>query len=170
MAVANITPQAVTDGIPYAVSIPLTTTEADLNGGTNVPTSPIGVAYGQAIVAVVQLSVNGLVGANATYVIMQMDMGDGVWIDVSWLYWNGLQGSTTFVLSGGGLGAMNNAFQQVRQSGFVPAPAANGSNSVPLAGRIRFVGKTTFTGGSSSLAGLTTQVSATIRYKLMDPR
>ncbi len=167
MAVANIIPTALTDGIPYSSSVPLTTTEADLNGGTNVPTSPIGIADGQTIVAVVKLSINGLVGGNNSYVVMQTDLGDGTWIDVAWAVWTGKQGLATFVLCGGGLGQENNAFQQTRSNS---PPASSGSNVVPLGGRVRFVGASSFNAGSSSLSGLTTAVSATITYRLQHPR
>ncbi len=170
MPAANIVPTASTDGIPYSISVPLTSTEADLNGGTNVPTAPIGIAEGQSIVAVVKLAINGLIVGNNTYIVMQTDLGDGTWIDVAWIVWTGSQGNATFVLCGGGLGVMNNAFQQSRSSGQPPTPQANGSNAVPLGGRVRFVGKTTQVGGSSSLAGVTTAVSATITYKLQYPR
>ncbi len=169
MTVANITPTAGTDGIPYSTAVPLTAQEADLGDGLLTP-RPIAVEYGQVIVAVVQLTINGLVVGNNSYVVMQCDMGDGVWIDVAWCVWTGNQGMTTFVLCGGGLGAMNNAFQQTRGAGQPPTPQANGSNAVPLAGRVRFVGKSTFVGGSSSLAGVTTSVLATIKFKLMAPR
>lgn len=164
---ANIIPTAGTDGLPYGAAVPITLQEADLGDGKLTP-DPIAVEYGQAILAIIQLSINGIVTANNTYVVMQVDMGDGVWLDVAWLVWTASQGSAVFVLCGGGLGAMNNSFQQTRQPG--QFPASNGSNAVPLAGRIRFVGKSSFSGGSSSLAGLNTQVSATIKYKLMAPR
>lgn len=165
----NISPQAGTDGIPYCTSVPLTSTEADLGDGLLTP-DPIAVAYGEIIVAVLTLTINGLVVANTSYVVMQTDLGNNVWIDVAWVVWTGSQGTATFVLCGGGLGAQNNAFQQTRQSGSPPTPQANGSNAIPLAGRIRFVGKSIFTGGSSSLAGLTTSVAATIKFKLITPR
>lgn len=171
MANVNITPQAPTDGIIYSASVPLTTTEADLYGGSTAQSpDPIPIAWGQTIVAVIRLAVTGFITGNSTYIILQTDLGDGTWIDVAWCFWNGSQGSATFVLCGGGLGAMNNAFQQSRQSGSVPQPQQNGSNAVPLGGRVRFVGRTAMIGGSSSLAGTPTAVSATITYKLMNPR
>lgn len=161
----NITPTAQTDGVAYSVSVPLTSTEADLNGGTGVQiTAPIPTNFGEAISAVVQLSINGLVVGNNTYVVMQMDMGDGVWVDLCWLVWTGSQGTATFVMSNGIAGA--NVIQQTRSSGQPPTPQANGSNQMALGGRIRFVGKSIMVGGSSSLAGVTTSVSATIRYRL----
>lgn len=166
---ANIIPTALTDGIVYASAVPLTTTEAALGDAAQVP-SVIPVVDGQTIVAVVRLSINGLIVGNTTYVILQTDLGDGTWIDVAWIVWTGNQGSATFVICGGGLGAMNNAFQQTRQSGNPPTVQANGSNAVPLGGRVRFVGKTTQVGGSSSVAGTTTSVSATITYRLQHPR
>lgn len=165
---ANITPTAIVDGVIYASSVPLTSTEADLYNGTAITgQDPVQVAYGQAIVAVVQLSINGIITSNSTYVVMQTDLGDGVWIDVAWCFYNQTQAPAKFVLSGGGVGAINNAFQQSRNSGSVPSPQASGSNQMPLGGRVRFVGKTVMTGGSSSAPGTPTAVTATIRYKLL---
>lgn len=169
MPTANITPTAETDGVVYASAVPLTSTEAALGDGLVTP-AVISVVAGQTIVAVVRLTINGIITANSTYVVMQTDLGDGTWIDVAWLFWNSTQAPGTFVLCGGGLGAMNNAFQQSRNSGQVPQPQASGSNAVPLGGRVRFVGKTVMTGGSSSAAGVSTNVSATITYKLQNPR
>lgn len=169
---ASITPGSSTDGLTYAASVPLTATEASLFGGTGaVNPDPIGVEYGQAIVAVVQLTINGLIlGGNTTYVVMQTDMGDGVWVDVAWCVTTFRQGTVTFLLCGGGVGAMNNAFAVSRDAGQPPSPQSSGSNAMPLGGRVRFVGKSSFTGGSSSLAGVTTSVSATIKYKILSPR
>lgn len=164
----NIVPTAGTDGVLYANAVPLTSTEASLRGGTGAETTdPIPVTYGQAILAVVQLSINGFITGNSTYVVLQTDLGDGVWIDVAWLFWNATTGSATFVLCGGGVGGINNAFQHTRNSGQVPQPQQSGSNSMPLGGRVRFVGKTVMTAGSSSAAGVSTAVTATIRYKLL---
>lgn len=165
----NILPTAFIDGVLHASDTPLTTSEATL-GNQSTP-DPIPVIEGQEIVAVVKLAINGYITANSTYVVMQTDLGgDGTWIDVAWLFWNQVQGTATFVLCGGGRGAMNNAFQHTRASGQVPNPQANGSNAVPLGGRVRFVGKTVMTGGSSSAPGVSTQVTATITYKLSTPR
>lgn len=165
----NIVPTALIDGVVYANAAPLTTAEATLNNTTTV--DPIPVIGGQEIVAVVKLTVTGIIVANSTYIVMQTDLGgDGTWIDVAWLFWNATQGTATFVLCGGGRGLMNNAFQQTRNSDQVPQPQANGSVAVPLGGRIRFVGRTAMAGGSSSVSGTPTKVSATITYKLSTPR
>lgn len=165
---ANITPLASADGVTYASAVALTSTEADLYNGTALDgQDPVAVVYGQAIVAVVQLSVTGKPAGNSTYVVMQTDMGDGVWIDVAWcMYTNNLV-SQTFVLCGGGAGSINNAFQQSRASGSTPTPQASGSNAMPLGGRVRFVGKAVFTGGSSYVSGESVGVTATIKYKLL---
>lgn len=164
---ANIIPTAGTDGVLYSNAVPLTSTEADLGDGLIAP-HPIPTSFNEAIVAVITLSINGIVTANTTYVVMQIDMGDGNWIDLNWLVWTGNQGSAVFVFSNGIAGA--NVVQQTRNAGAVPSPQANGSNQMTLGGRIRFVGKSMFTGGSSSLAGLTTSVNATIRYRLQPLR
>lgn len=166
MTTANIIPTAATDGLVYGTNVPLTSTEADLGDGLLAP-DPIAVAFGQSIVAVVKLSINGYVVANNCYVVMQTDMGDGTWVDIAWCVWTGHQGDATFILWGGGAngGIGTNSVQQSRQVG--QFPASLGSVDMPLAGRIRFVGKSMFTGGSSSLAGVATSVSATIKYKIL---
>lgn len=166
----NIVPTALVDGVLHASVTPLTSTEATL-GNTGTP-DPIPVIEGQEIFAVVKLTVNGIVNSQSTYVVLQTDLnGDGNWIDVAWIVDNTLlQGSKTFVLTGGGRGLMNNAFQQSRQAGQAPQPQANGSNAVIVGGRVRFVGKTLLGGGSSIAAGQTGIVAASITYKLTVPR
>lgn len=164
---ANITPLAQTDGIVYTTAVPLTPTEAVLGDALATPVL-IPTTYGEAILATIVLSTNGLIVANSTYVVMQVDMGDGVWIDINWCVWTGNQGTATFVMSNGIAGA--NTFQQSRQSGAVPTPQASGSNQLALGGRIRFVGKTVMTGGSSSVASTPTTVTATIKYRLQTLR
>lgn len=164
---ANITPTAADDGIAYATGVPLTTTEAVL-GDALVCETLIPTAFNQAISAVVKLTVSGYIVAASTYVVMQMDMGDGVWVDMCWCFWDGRQGTATFVMSNGIAGA--NVFQQSRQAGQVPQPQANGSNQLALGGRIRFVGKSSMAGGSSNVAGTATAVTATIRYRLQPLR
>lgn len=164
----NITPEAPTDGIVYGTSVPLTSTEAVLGDASQVPTV-IPIMEGQTIVAVVKLTVNGQVVGSNSYVVLQTDLNsDGTWIDVAWIVWTGGQGTATFVLCGGGLGAMNNAFAQARAAGQFPASIS--SNAVPLGGRVRFVGKATAVGGSSSVSGTTAGLLATITYKIQNPR
>lgn len=169
-ATVNIVPTEESDGVLYANAVPLTSTEAVLNGGTGAVDEPeIPVSYGISVVAVVQLSINGVIVGNNTYVVLQTDLGDGVWIDVCWIVWTGAQGAATFVLAAGGSSA-NFSFQQTRDVGQPPTPQAAGNKAMPLCGRVRIVGKTIAVGGSSSLAGVTTSVSATIRYKLLGLR
>ena len=169
MPTVNLTPTAPTDGIVYASAVPLTPTEAALGDAAQVP-SVIPVTWGQTIVAVVKFTVNGLITGNSTFVFLQTDMADGTWVDVAWCFFNGKQGTATFVLCGGGLGAMNNAFQHSRQASSAPTAQANGSNAVPLGGRLRFTGFTNMVGGSSNVAGTATSVTATITYRLQQPR
>lgn len=168
---ANIVPTAGTDGIVYATNVPLTSTEAALGDGLLTP-ALIPTTFNQAVVAVVQLSINGYITANSSYVVMQMDVGDGVWVDMCWCFWDGRQGSAVFVMSNGIAGA--NVFQQSRQTGQVPVNTSNvqgnGSNQMTLGGRIRFVGKAVMVGGSSSVSGITTAVKATITYRLQPLR
>lgn len=165
MAAANIVPTAETDGLLYSSATPLTSTEADLWNSLQTPDHPIPTTFGCAILAIIQLSINGIIVGNTTYIVMQVDLGDNVWVDLNWLIWTGTQGSATFLFSNGVAGA--NTLQQTRGVGQPPTPQANGSNQLPLGGRVRFVGKSTPVGGSSSLAGVPTAVSATIRYKLL---
>lgn len=165
----NLTPTAPSDGVVYANSVLLTPTEAAL-GDALVTSVIIPVIEGQTIVAVVKFTVSGIITGNSTFVFLQTDLGDGTWIDVAWCFFNGKQGTATFVLCGGGLGAMNNAFQQSRQASSAPTTQANGSNATPLGGRCRFTGFTNMIGGSSNVAGTATTVSATITYRLQTPR
>src|SRR4051794_10390773 len=111
---ANIAPTPLTDGIPYATNVPITSSEADLGDGLKTPT-PIPIIDGQTLVAVVKLAINGHVTGNNCFVFLQTDLGDGTWIDVAWCYFNKADGVGTSVLCGGGLGAMSNSFQQSRQ-------------------------------------------------------
>lgn len=151
------------DGITYATSVPLTATEADLYNG--VAGDPISVVYGQAIVAVVTLTPSGGPTSLNCYIAMQTDMGDGVWVDVAWCVYTNTQASATFVLAGGVAGA--NSVQQSRQANAFPTPQANGSNQIPIGGRVRFVGKSILVAGSSVAAGQVANISATIKYKLL---
>lgn len=170
MTTANITPEPAVDGILYANAVPVTPTEASLGDGLKTPT-PISVMEGQSIVAVVKLTISGIITGNSTFVFLQTDLnGDGTWVDLAWCYWNGNQGTATFILTAGGNGAMNNAFQMSRQSSSTPASQANGSNACPLGGRVRFTGFSKLSGGSSAVPGLTSQVTATITFKLITPR
>lgn len=169
MGFANIVPTAPTEGIPYCTDIPITPPEAVLGDGLKTP-ALISVLEGQTIVAVVQLTVNGHITGNNTFVFLQTDLGDDVWVDVAWCNTRITDGSATFVLCGGGVGAMNNAFGPLRKSGSAPATQANGSNAVPLGGRCRFTGFSNLTGGSSSVAGTVPLVQATIKYKLQHAR
>lgn len=169
MATVNLTPTPEIDGVPYCTAVPLTSTEADLGDSVNTP-APIGITYGQIIVAVVQLTITGNIVANSALVVMQTDMGDGVWVDAAWVFFNQGNGSATYVMCGGVIGSSSNVFQQTRNSGAMPATQASGSNAVPLAGRVRFTGFARFAGGSSSVSGTTTAVKATIKYKLLTPR
>lgn len=169
MGYANITPTPPTEGTVYCTATPITPPESALGDAVSSPVI-IPVIEGQTIVAVVRLSVNGHITGPNTFVFLQTDLGDGVWVDVAWCNTRITDGSATFVLCGGGAGAMNNAFGPLRQSGSAPATQANGSNAVPLGGRVRFTGFSALTGGSSAAAGTVPLVNATITYKLQHPR
>lgn len=169
MATANIVPTAPTEGTIYATSVPLTMQEAALGDALICP-AIIPVVEGQTIVAVVKLTTNGHITGSNAFVFLQTDLGDGVWVDVAWCNSRLTDGTATFVLCGGGIGAMNNAFGPLRKEGSAPATQANGSNSVPLGGRCRFTGFGLSVGGSSSVAGTFAAIQATITYKLQHPR
>ncbi len=169
MTTANIIPTPATDGIVYATAVPLTTTEAALGDALLCP-ALIPIVEGQTIVVVVKLSITGFITGNNTFVFLQTDLGDGTWVDVAWCFYNSTQAPATFVLCGGGLGAMNNAFQQARNPSAAPAAQANGSNAVPLGGRCRITGHSKPVGGSSNAPGVNTNVVATITYRLQHPR
>jgi hypothetical protein len=156
------------DGVQYALNMPVPAAEGDLaNGNANAPEGdPIAVLYDCAMTAVVVLTAQGNLGAGqSTYVIMQTDMGDGVWIDVAGFPATVTTGtSQTWVLSGGAAGAI--AIQQSRTVG--TAPSAAFANQFPLGGRVRFVGKTVPAGGSSSSSSsgaIAAQVLCSIRVK-----
>lgn len=159
---ANTTVTPGTDGIYYAKGAVMPGAEADLfSGGAGYDPAPL--PYEAAVVASVELSIAGTFTANTTYVVLQTDLGDGVWFDLAWCVWSALTGSANFLLSAGATGA--NAFQQTRAVG--TAPASNGSNQCPLGGRIRFVGKSSLTQSSSSSGSPGNPgVTVTIKYKL----
>ncbi len=165
---ANIVPAAQADGIVYSATVPLTSSEADLFNGAE--DDPVQVLYGEAVLAIVKFIATGEMGANSSYVVMQTDLaGNGIWVDVAWCLWTGLAGQATFVLSGGVAGA--NAFQQSRAPG--TAPGSNGSNQIPLGGRVRFVGKAIIGSGSSVSSSTSLsigRVTASIFYKLLGLR
>ncbi len=170
MVFANIVPAPATDGVLYDLAAALPAIEGDLfsTGGQSLDPAP--VSWGQAAVAVVSLSIRGNVASHTSYIVMQTDLGDGVWIDVAWCTWTGLT-TAVFCLSSAGVGSAN-AFQQ-RVSGTPPSPGL-GSNAFCLGGRIRFVGKSSVTAGSSSSSssgpGTTPGVLCTIRFKLLGLR
>ncbi len=148
----NIAPLAETEGVVYATAKAFTGTEADLYNGAL--SDPIVLPYEAAIAASVQITVTGGPSPASIYVVMQTDMGDGVWVDVAWALCTATSGTSTFWLSAGVAGS--NAFAQTRAVG--TAPSSSGSNQCCL-GRVRFVGKATLSGGTSPAA------TVTIRYK-----
>ena len=145
------------DGIPYSKTFTITGTEGDLFNQSAVGPDPVPMVYGQAVEASVQLVASGSPASNSSYVILQTDLNDGIWIDLAGCLWTGTTGTVTFSLSAGAAGA--NAFQQSRASG--TAPSANFSNQCPLGARFRFVGQATLSGGTAPA------VKATISYKIL---
>lgn len=165
MAFANITPAENADGLVYADATPLTAQEADLyNKTVRANVDPATVVYGQSILAIVVFAVTGSISSNTSYVVMQTDLGGGNWVDIAWCLFTGTTGTQVNALSNGIAGA--NSFRQSRASG--SAPASDGSNQCQLGGRIRFVGKSTIGGSSSSSSSgsVINGVNVTIRFKM----
>lgn len=169
---ANIAPNPPYDGLVYASAARVPAAEGDVGNQTGKLAPPVPVLYGEACLAIVELSIVGTLTTNTTYIVMQTDLGDGTWIDLAWCTWTGITGVANFVLSGGVAGA--NSFLQ-RVSGVAPSPV-NGDNQIPLGGRIRFVGKSSVTTTSSSSSarssapGVVPGVQVSILYKLLGLR
>jgi hypothetical protein len=157
------------DGVLYCKGFLVQGAEGDLFNGQGQ--APVAIPYHEAVSAEVFLTVQGVLLSNTTYILLQTDFGDGNWFDVAWSTWTGIAGNAFFYLSAGVAGS--NSFQQSRAVGAAPSPV-NGSNQCCLGGRIRFAGKSTFTGGvvssSSGMPGITNGVLATIRYRLLGLR
>jgi hypothetical protein len=158
---ANINVTASTDGLPYtspALAIPATAADNDLFNQPSPVQGPVPVRANQAVVALVQLTIAGGPATNNAYVVLQTDMGDGNWMDVAWIVTAVVtNGVLNFELSGGVAGS--NALALTRAAG--TAPGSNGSNQIPLGGRIRFVGRAQLTGGTAP------SVTALIKYKFL---
>ena len=152
------------DGINYATSVPLTATEADVYNG--VGGDPVQIVYGQAVLAIVKLVPRGNPISVNSYVVMQTDLNsDGTWFDVAWCVHTNKNVTGVYALSGGVAGA--NSVTQARQAGSFPTPQANGSNQIPLGGRVRFVGKADIVGGSSLSPGIVSGIDVSVTYKLL---
>lgn len=166
---SNILPAPETNGITYATNVPMTSTEADLGDGLLSP-RPIPADPGLMVVAVVQLTVVGYIVSSNCYVVLQTDMGDGVWIDAAWFTSTINQGTSITALVAGGdsrvLGTGSNTIPQTRAPGTFPSSTL-GSSIVPLMGRIRLVGLALASGGSSSAPGAPSQILSTIKYRMI---
>ncbi len=122
--------------------------EGDLSTIPSIKQSPIPVQRTSNATAVVQFTRRGNFASASGYTVMQTDCGDGVWIDIAWCTFTSIAPAATlvFLLASSQFGP--NAFQQTRASG--TAPSSTGSNEMGLLGRVRFVGKVTILGTSSS--------------------
>jgi hypothetical protein len=145
-----------TDDLAYATSVALPTSEGDLGSPVTPP------AGYQAILAIVQLAVTGTPASNASYIVMQTDLGDGIWVDCCWCLYTQTSTSQVFTLTcGPGLqGIVGSSAQRAANQ----SPNQIGSNSMVLGVRIRFVGKATLSGGTNP------QVTATVKYKALGLR
>jgi hypothetical protein len=167
---ANVLPSSLSDGVFYANQAALPAAEADVFNQGPVQSSPMVNDFDQALQAEVLFTAQGPLASNTSYVVLQMDFGDNNWFDVAWCTFQGLSGTGLFYLSAGAF--VNNVFQQTRAVGSPPSPP-NGTNNCQLAGRFRFVGKTSLGSSSSSSSGQPgqpAQVLVTIKYKKLGLR
>lgn len=157
-----------TGGVTYCSDKVVPATEEDLYNGAGG--DPFVAKWDEAIVATVRLTIAGVNNGNVTYVILQGDFGDGVFVDLAGVRWTDQTGAATFVVCAGELKA--NTFQATRVTG--TAPAANFSNVCPLPPRLRFVGKAALSpaspGSSSAAPGQSVVVKATIKYRFQSLR
>jgi hypothetical protein len=160
-------------GVYYCRNKLIPSIEGDLaNIGDQMP-DPITISYAQGISAVVELSTQGAVIAQTSYVVMQGDMGDGVWFDMAWINYSTLT-PINFMLFDG-MPTSGVLQQQTRAVGTAPTPTT-GSNQMPLPHRVRFIGKANVNAGSSSsslssgVIALTPGVLCNVLYKLVAPR
>ncbi len=154
---ASTTAAAQTDGVVYALNVTLPAVEADLG-------VPVPMTYSRALMAVVEFAFQGLFVGSA-YVVLQTDVGDGVWIDVAWC---STGGAANFAMNASADEA-NAVVQQSRTANSTPSPLT-GSNPIALGARFRFTGKgiagTSSSSSSSSSGAPGTAAVVTIRYKL----
>lgn len=164
---ANIVPTAQTDGIPYTTGTVLTATEVDLASATTV--DPIPVAENLEITACITITTTGGPNAGDAYVVMQHDHGDGNWFDLAYQNIRGADGNvgnSYNLISVALAGTVQRTPSQKRTAGTNPGtPGTTGGAILGgiLAGRIRFVGKSTLSGG-------TPVCTVAITYKLRAPR
>lgn len=172
---ANATP--LTGGAPYAINHVMPAAEGSLSDQPPYQGDPVPLPFEQAISAEVAFTAQGsLSGVSVCYVVLQVDQGDGNWVDAAWANLTAVPGATptVFWLSVG-LDAVNGVFQQTRPVGTTPTPN-NGSNPIALGARMRFVGKCTLAASSSSSSsssagpGVTPAILVTIRYRPVTPR
>lgn len=178
MTFANAQATQLTGGAPYCLNHVMPAAEGSLSDVPAYQGDPVPLPFEQAISAVVEFAAQGAVaGISVCYAVLQVDQGDGQWVDAAWANLTAIPGATptVFWLSVG-LDAVNGVFQQTRAVGTTPAPN-NGSNPIALGARMRFVGKATLTGGSSSSSssssagpGVTPAILVTIRYRPVSPR
>jgi hypothetical protein len=173
---ANTTPTPSKPGVPYCVNHQMPVLEDDL-ADSGFLGDPVAIPYLVGLAAVIEFSASGPIVTQSSYVVLQMDLGDGQWIDLAGVVWNGVTGTATFLMTVGVAGSL--ILQQTRAVG--SAPPANFANQCPLIGRFRFVGKGVSGGassssssaapsGSSGTPGQPQRVGVTIRYNLLAPR
>ncbi len=167
-AFATSTAAPGTGGLPYATAAALPSTEADIFNQLIPPFfDPVPVpSEHEALFAIVQIAIPNALTTNAAYIVLQTDLGDGVWVDVAWIVYSGISGTATFSIAAGAGGSQG--VQQTRAAN--TAPASSSVANLPLGGRIRFVGKAAITSPpdpaptSSSSSVTIYQVLVTIKY------
>jgi hypothetical protein len=148
-------PQAV-DGYPYAQAVVLPPTEQDIG-------TPLACPYHRGCVVTVDLTCQGSIPSQTTYLVVQTDNGSGQWVDLGAVVFTGTKGSQTYLLACGF--DANGLVTQTRQPGQVPTAGVSG---VALGGRIRVTAKCSIGSSSSSSPGpaLPAAVLATVLVSL----
>lgn len=174
---ANAQATQLSGGAPYCLNHLMPAAEGSLSDAPAYQGDPVPLPFEQAIAAEVAFAAQGSPsGVSVCYVVLQVDNGDGNWVDACWCNLTAVPGAspTVFWLSVG-LDAVNGVFQQARAVGTTPTPS-NSSNPIALGARMRFVGKCTLTASSSSSSsssagpGVTPGILVTIRYRPVSPR
>jgi hypothetical protein len=130
-------------GTAYCTAAAITTTEGDLGTPVVVPN------YVRNVLATAAIALGST--TSPTYIVLQMDLGDGNWIDAAWITTTDTSGTDIFALAAGS--ELAGAVQQTRASG--TGPSSIGSNPLPLGSRFRFIAKT----------GANNKATVTITYR-----
>jgi hypothetical protein len=139
------------DGV-YCQSKILPGTEGDLGTPLDLPFQPL-------LTASVVFNAVGVSANVGSWVVGQTDLSDGNWVDAVWASWNGTTGSALFSLYNL-TDATAGCFVQTRAAG--APPSVYGASGIPLASRLRFVGR-----GQITASGPGSGLLVTIKYRLI---